>query len=139
VDREPGPGRLGRRSVPDGAALVHKAAFWHVKDDWILIGIGLFAVTFLSGALVFGPEAGRIAKIVDAEGPTSPTAVARIRRLLVATRIDLVVLYLIIFDMVMKPSFDDGWTIVGALLVAAALSALLVSVGRGPRAATSPA
>jgi hypothetical protein len=43
----------------------------------------------------------------------------------VLTRIDLMVLFLIIFDMSVKPSFDDGWTIVGGLAGAAALAALL--------------
>ena len=110
-----------------GLGLVWNAPFWTIGTDWITIGLILFAVTFLTGALFFGPEAGRIGKLIDAEGAGSPDAQARIRRLLVLTRIDLVVLFLIVFDMVVKPSFDDGWTIVGALLVAAVLAALLVS------------
>lgn len=110
-----------------GVGLVWNAAFWQVGDDWITIGLILFAVTFLTGAAFFGPEAGRIAKQIDAEGAGSPGAQARIRRLLVLSRIDLVVLFLIVFDMVVKPSFDDGWTIAGALLAAAVIAALLVA------------
>jgi uncharacterized membrane protein len=123
-----------------GLGLVWNAPFWQIGDDWIVIGLVLFAVTFLTGAAFFGPEAGRIAKQIDAEGAASPAVQARIRRILVLSRVDLVVLFLIIFDMVVKPSFDDGWTIVGALVAAAALSCLLVlpalrSSAQAPRAA----
>lgn len=120
-----------------GLALVRNAAFWKIGDDWIVIGLALFALTFLAGLLFFGPEGGRIGKLVEAEGPSSAAVQERIKRLIVLTRIDLVLLFLIIFDMVVKPSFDDGWTIVGALVAAAALSLLLVSVGRGTRAAAT--
>ena len=121
-----------------GLGLVWNAPFWTVGTDWITIGLILFAVTFLTGALFFGPEAGRIAKGIETEGASSPGVQARIRRLLILSRIDLVVLFLIIFDMVVKPSFDDGWTIVGALLVAAVLAALLVMPAlRRPAAQTA--
>jgi hypothetical protein len=102
-----------------------------IGDDWILIGLGLFAVTFLTGALFFGPESGRIAKLIDSEGPDSPAVQPRIRRIIVISRIDLVVLFLIVFDMVVKPTFDDDWTILGALVLAAILATLLVLPGRG--------
>ena len=103
-----------------GFALVWEADFWTIGEDWIVIGLVLFAVTFLSGAGFFGPESGRIKKLIETQGVHA--AQSRIRRLLVLTRIDLVVLFLIIFDMSVKPSFDDGWTLVGALVVAIALA-----------------
>jgi uncharacterized membrane protein len=121
-----------------GIALVWNAPFWTLGDDWIVIGLVLFAVTFLAGAAFFGPESGRISKLAAAEGPASPAVQARIRRILVLSRIDLVVLFLIIFDMAVKPTFDDGWTIVGALLVAAALAALLVLPARRSSAVAVP-
>jgi uncharacterized membrane protein len=121
-----------------GLGLVWNAPFWTIGTDWIVIGLILFAVTFLTGAFFFGPEAGRIAKQIEAEGADSPAVQERIRRLLVLTRVDLVVLFLIIFDMVVKPSFDDGWTIVGALLVALALSMIILSRAfRRPAARTA--
>jgi uncharacterized membrane protein len=119
-----------------GLALVWNSDFWGFGDDWIVIGLVLFGVTFLSGALFFGPEAGRIAKAVEAQGPSSPEALARIRRILVLSRIDLVILFLIVFDMAVKPSFSDGWTIIGALAVAAAAAFLFVSPAR--RSAGAP-
>ena len=120
-----------------GVALVMNAEFWTFGDDWIMIGLVLFAVTFLAGMTFFGPESGRIGKLIEAEGPNSPAVQARIRRLLVLSRIDLVVLFLIVFDMAVKPSFDEGRIIVGALLVATALAALLVLPARRSFAAAS--
>ena len=114
-----------------GLALVIDADFWGFGDDWIVLGLALFAITFLAGALFFGPEAGRIAKLVADEGPASPDAQARIQRILAITRADLVLLFLLVFDMTVKPSFDDAW-LYGAIAVAAVAAALLV--GNGMRA-----
>jgi uncharacterized membrane protein len=120
--------RIGNRAlVPaslialvSGFALVWESEFWTIGDDWIVMGLILFAITFLAGAGFFGPESGRVKKVIETEGVHA--AQGRIRRLLMLTRIDLIVLFLIIFDMSVKPSFGDGWTIVGALLVAVALA-----------------
>jgi uncharacterized membrane protein len=113
-----------------GVGLVLNASFWDFGDDWIVIGLGLFAVTFLAGAGFFGPEAGRIGKAIETQGPTSPEVLARIKRILVLSRVDLVILFLIIFDMAVKPSFSDTGTIVGALVGALAIAALLVLPAR---------
>jgi uncharacterized membrane protein len=112
------PASLG--AVLAGFALVWEAEFWTLGDDWIVIGLVLFAVTFLTGATFLGPESGRVKKLIETEGPEA--AQGRIRRLLVLSRIDIIVLFLILFDMSVKPSFDDGWTMLGALLAAAALA-----------------
>ena len=120
--------RIGNRAlVPaaltaflSGLALVWESDFWTFGEDWIVIGLVLFAITFLAGSTFFGPESGRIKKLIEAEG--AEAAEGRIRRLIVLTRIDLVILFLIIFDMTVKPSFSDGWTILGALLIAGGLA-----------------
>jgi uncharacterized membrane protein len=121
-----------------GVGLVWEASQIGFGDDWIVIGLVLFAVTFLAGAGFFGPESGRIAKVVSLHGAGSPEAQGRIRRLLILSRIDLVVLFLIIFDMTVKPSFSDGWTLTLALLAAVAL-ALLLTVRRRPAAEAAAA
>jgi uncharacterized membrane protein len=105
-----------------GFGLVWESDFWGIGDDWIVIGLILFGITFLAGAGFFGPESGRIKKLIESEGAAA--AQGRIRRLIVLTRIDLMILLLIIFDMSVKPSFDDGGTLLGAIAVAAALAAL---------------
>jgi uncharacterized membrane protein len=120
-----------------GVGLVWNASFWTFGDDWIVIGLVLFVVTFLAGIAYFGPESGRVSKLIETEGAASPAVAARVKRLIVLTRIDLVILFLLIFDMSVKPSFSDGWTIVGALVVAALMSVLLLMPGsRSPAVAT---
>jgi uncharacterized membrane protein len=71
---------------------------------WIWLSLVLFAVTFVAGAAFFGPEAKRIGNQIDAEGAESPAVQARIARLVKLSRIDLVLLFVIVFLMVTKPS-----------------------------------
>jgi uncharacterized membrane protein len=115
-------------AVVSGVLLVLDSDFIGFGDDWIVMGIVLFAITFLAGATFFGPEAGRVGKLLEAEGPTSPAGLAKLKRLLALTRADLMLLFLIIFVMSVKPEWGDGsfWI---ALLVFAALAALLVRNG----------
>ena len=112
---------------------------WSFGDDWIVIALALFAVTFLGGALFFGPESGRIGKAIDAGGPESPEAQRRIRRLLALSRADAVVLYLIAYDMVVKPEFGDVGAIAVGLVTGVALAALLVWHGLSATAPRSAA
>jgi uncharacterized membrane protein len=120
-----------------GILLVIDSDFLGFGDDWIVIGLILFAVTFLSGLLFLGPEAGRIGKLAEAEGPTSPAVQARYQRVIALSRADLMVLFLLIFDMSVKPAFDDVWLYV-AVAVAAALGALLVRNGFASRIEAAP-
>ena len=57
-------------AVVSGVLLVVDSDFWGFGDDWILIGIILFAITFAAGAGFFGPESGRLGKLAQTEGPT---------------------------------------------------------------------
>jgi uncharacterized membrane protein len=114
------PAALG--AVLSGFCLVWEAELWSLGEDWIVIGLVLFAITFLAGFGFFGPESGRIKKQVESQG--AAVALPRVRRLIVLMRIDQVVLFLIIFDMAVKPSFSDGWTIAGGLAAAVLLAAL---------------
>jgi uncharacterized membrane protein len=98
---------------------------WSFGDDWIVIGLALFAVTFFAGMLFFGPESGRVGELIQSEGVESPDVQARMARLILFSRLDLVVLFLIVFDMAVKPEFADGGTIAFALAVAAAVAALI--------------
>jgi uncharacterized membrane protein len=124
-------------AVLSGVVMVIDSDLWGFGDDWIVIGIILFAITFLAGALFFGPEAGRLGKLAEAEGPTSPAVLAKLKRLLALTRADLMLLFLIIFDMSVKPSWGDAWLWI-AVLVFAALATLLVRNGLNARLAATP-
>ena len=104
-----------------GVLLVVESDFYRFGDDWIVIGLLLYATTFLAGLLFLGPESGRIARL-QAEG--SPEADQRTLRLIMLSRLDLVLLFLIVYDMTVKPSFDDPALLEG--LLAALLAGGLV-------------
>ena len=125
-------------AVLSGVLMVLDSDFWGFRDDWIVIGILLFAITFLAGAAFFGPESGRLGKLVEAEGPSSPAVLAKLKRLIALTRADLMLLFLIIFDMATKPSWGDAslWV---AVIAFAALAALLVRNGLNARLTAEPA
>jgi uncharacterized membrane protein len=102
-----------------GVLLVIEADFYGFGDDWIVIGLALYATTFLAGLLFLGPESARVGKL-NAEG--SPEAGPRTARLILLSRLDLVLLFLLLYDMAVKPSFDDAgsilWGLAGGLVAA---------------------
>ena len=53
-----------------------------------------------------------MAKRIPVVGPTTPAGQSLIQRLFTILRIDLVYMYAIVFAMVVKPTSDDGWTMV---------------------------
>jgi uncharacterized membrane protein len=70
---------------------------------WILIGLIGYAATFVTGAFFLGPTAGKLGRAMEAEGPESPAVQGGIARIIAISRIDAVVLILVIADMVFKP------------------------------------
>jgi len=62
-----------------------------------------------------------------------------IRRLFTVLRIDLVYMYAIVFAMTVKPTTDDGWTILIAAAVLVTLTAIFLAPLRGGAAPELPA
>ena len=106
-----------------GFLMIH-AGFPAFDQFWIQLALGLFAVTFLTGSLFLGPQAGKIGKLIQQHGQESPEVQDQIRRVLLVSRLDLLTLYSIVVVMVAKPEPDNPllYTIWGiVLLVAIAL------------------
>ena len=105
---------------------------WNWDELWVIFALVAFAASFLTGLLVLSPMAKRIPVV----GPTTPAGQALIERLFTILRVDLVFMYAIVFAMVVKPTTDDGWTIVIAVAVLLILSAVFLaplrSGGRQP-------
>ena len=105
---------------------------WNWDELWVIFALVAFAASFLTGLLVLSPMAKRIPVV----GPTTPAGQALIERLFTILRVDLVFMYAIVFAMVVKPTTDDGWTIVIAVAVLFILSAVFLaplrSGGRQP-------
>jgi hypothetical protein len=62
-----------------------------------------WALSAATGILFVGPEAKRLNTVAAEHGPKSPEAQARRRRILLAARADVVLLFVILLDMVAKP------------------------------------
>src|SRR5688572_12296002 len=45
---------------------------WTFGDDWIVIGLTLFGISFLAGVAFFGPESGRVGRLTAEHGFHSP-------------------------------------------------------------------
>jgi uncharacterized membrane protein len=82
---------------------------WSWSQNWIVLGVIAFALSFVLGAGFLGPEGGRIAALIEGQGPDSPAVKARIRRILAISRCELVVLLTVIVNMVVKPVGQNGW------------------------------
>jgi Predicted integral membrane protein (DUF2269) len=70
---------------------------------WIILALAVWVGSVITGAGFLGPESGRIGAIVEREGPESPAALARIKRIFLISRIELTLLLLLVIDMVVKP------------------------------------
>ena len=70
---------------------------------WIVFGLVGYAVTFLTGLLVLGPQAKRIGQLLETKGPEAAETQAAIRRILRIARVDEGVLLLVVAVMVLKP------------------------------------
>ena len=111
---------------------------WSFGDLWILIGLAGWIGSFGVGFLFLKPQGEKMKEIVARYGPTSVEAQHHARRLGVVARVQLLALFLVVVDMVLKPTSDDPWTLVvlAAILVAAAVVGAL-SLRKFPEAAVA--
>ena len=70
---------------------------------WLIFGLTGWALSAATGILFLGPEAKRLNKAAAEFGPKSPQVQARLRRILLVARVDVALMFLIVFDMVAKP------------------------------------
>jgi uncharacterized membrane protein len=82
---------------------------WSWGQNWIILGLIAFGLSFVLGVGFLGPESGRLAELIQEHGPESAIVQARIRRLLTVSRCELVVLLTVVVNMVVKPVGQPGW------------------------------
>ena len=86
-----------------GVLLVIESEAWELSQFWVAAGLAAFLASAITGAGFLGPETGRLSKLAEEKGPDDPELQRRISRIFLISRIELVVLVFIIFDMVAKP------------------------------------
>ena len=100
---------------------------WSFDQLWIVIALAAFAATFLFGVGVIEPEGKRLHAAMAAHGPEHPETRRHDDRIHAYMKLDLVLLFVVVFDMALKPTADDVGTLV---LGAAALFATIAYVVR---------
>jgi len=103
-------GDLGKRLITPAAIAVLLLGIWIVAvspwnftDAWVLLGLIGIGITIVTGAGFLGPESERLAKLSAERDPSDPEIQRRIKRIFAVSRVDLVVLTLVVADMVFKP------------------------------------
>jgi uncharacterized membrane protein len=76
---------------------------YELSQFWVAAGLGVFVASFLAGAGFLGPESGRLGKLAEERGPDDPDVQRRVKRIFLVSRIELVLLILVVLDMVVKP------------------------------------
>ena len=86
-----------------GVWLVLDSPAWDFGQFWVTAGLAVFLASALTGSLFLGPESGRVARLGEERGAEDPDVQRRIGRALLVSKIELVLLILVIFDMTIKP------------------------------------
>jgi uncharacterized membrane protein len=87
-----------------GFILLHESnGAYDLGQGWVAFGFGVWVLSFISGAGFLGPESGRLGKIVEERGPDDPEYQRRLRRTFLVSRIELLLLILVVLDMTIKP------------------------------------
>ena len=76
---------------------------WDFGQAWISVGFAAFLSSFFLGMAFLGPESGRIKKLGQDRGFEDPEVLRRIGRILLFSRLELIVLIVAIWAMVVKP------------------------------------
>jgi hypothetical protein len=87
-----------------GFVLLHvSAGAYDLGQGWVLFGFIVWLLSASAGTFYLGPESGRLSKLVDERGPEDPEYQRRLSRIFVVSRIELLLLILVVLDMAVKP------------------------------------
>lgn len=86
---------------------------WGFTTPWILVGLGGFATTFVTGIAFLKPVGERIADALGRDAAMDPAIISRLKKRLLVERIDMAVLITVVFDMAVKPSGAELGAAVG--------------------------
>ena len=107
---------------------------WDFGALWITLAMIGWLASFLTGFFFFRPEGQRIGQLAAERGPGDPEIAARVHRVNIIDRVQIAVLFVLVADMVLKPTGDDtGVLIVGAVVLAGVLALAAATVSGGTR------
>jgi uncharacterized membrane protein len=74
-------------------------------DFFVGFAFAVWIFSFLIGLLFLGPQSGKLGEELEARGPEDPGYQSRLARVFLISRIELVLLILVVLDMTIKPFF----------------------------------
>jgi uncharacterized membrane protein len=87
-----------------GFVLLHESGgAYDLGQGWVTFGFVVWLLSFIAGAGYLGPESGRLSKMADERSPDDPEYQRRLSRIFVVSRIELLLLILVVLDMTVKP------------------------------------
>ena len=87
-----------------GFILLHESSgAYDLGQGWVTFGFVVWLLSFIAGAAYLGPESERLSNMVDERGPEDPEYRRRLNRIFLVSRIELLLLILVVLDMVVKP------------------------------------
>lgn len=85
-----------------GVAMVIESG-WNFSDLWIVIGIAIYLVSVVIGMFFLTPGSEKMLAVATERGVEDPETQQLAQRLTTLSRVDLVLLVLVVADMVVKP------------------------------------
>jgi uncharacterized membrane protein len=76
---------------------------WEFEQAWIVIGLAGIAYSAVTGAAILGPTGQKIGALTAEKGPGDAEVQGLIDKMVRVSRIDLVVLIVVVANMVIKP------------------------------------
>ncbi len=101
---------LGTRVLTPSAVVILIAGVFMVLDAWsfellwVVIGLAGFSYSLVTGAVLLGPLSGKTGKLIEERGAEDPEVQGNIRKLFMYSRIELVILIVVVFAMTVKPT-----------------------------------
>jgi uncharacterized membrane protein len=87
-----------------GFLLLHESSgAYDLGQGWVAFAFVVWLLSFIAGAGYLGPESGRLSKLAEERSPDDPEYLRRIGRIFVVSRIELLLLVLVVLDMAVKP------------------------------------
>lgn len=97
---------------------------WSFGQLWITIGLVGYAASFFVGLLFIKPQGARIGALLEQHGGGHPEVARRVRSILLVSRIELAVLFIVVLDMTVKPTGDSAGFFAAAAVGLAIVAAL---------------
>lgn len=79
------------------------ASYYSFSDLWVSLGLAGWGFSFVVGLFYLGPQSGKIKALLAEKGPGDPAVQARIARVVSVSRVETVILFAVVADMIFKP------------------------------------